>query len=65
MLLVGIRRLMNEPSTVIYCTSENAASRRGILKAGFEDAFRLTKHRFFVICTKDKRKLYSSYECVR
>jgi hypothetical protein len=62
MLLAGIRRLMDEPSTLIYCTPENATSRHGILKAGFEDAFRLTKHRLFVICTKDARKLFSGYE---
>ena len=63
-LLAGIRRSMDETSTLIYCSRENVASRRGISKAGFEDAFTLTKHRFFTICTNNRRKLYSGFENV-
>ena len=63
-LLVGVRHALATLS-VIYCVRENRASRRGIIKAGFEDAFSIVRHRLFVICRKNVNRLYADYERVK
>jgi RimJ/RimL family protein N-acetyltransferase len=63
-LLIGIRHALPSEQTVIYCVRENRASRRGIMRAGFRDAFSIIRHRFFVICRNTEGGLYAGYERV-
>jgi RimJ/RimL family protein N-acetyltransferase len=60
-LLGGIRRLTNEPQTVIYCLSSNLASRRGIEKAGFDESFSLLTRRLYVIPRLKSEILFSCF----
>jgi hypothetical protein len=64
-LLRGIRGLMGHQQTVIYCLRENGASRRGIEKAGFEDAFSVVWHRLIVMPRRNVRGLFRSFRSVR
>lgn len=60
-LLMGIRRELGSPPTLIYCEARNFASRRGIEKAGFSPAFTITESRLLVICHQRIRRLYAGY----
>jgi len=60
-LLRGIRHALANPPTMIYCVRENRASRRGIMNAGFEDAFSIMRHRLFVVCRNNVSRLYAGY----
>lgn len=55
-LLRGIRGLNDAPLSIIYCLNQNGASRRGIGKAGFEEAFTVLWHRFGVFLRRDRFK---------